>query len=42
MIIGAMEIGFALSAALLVLAYVAAPRPKAAPVRARRERGPRG
>ena len=37
MIIGAMEIGFAVSAALLVVAFVTAPRPKAIRVRTRRD-----
>lgn len=39
MIIGALEIGFALSAALLVAAFVAAPKPKAIRIRARRDTG---
>ncbi len=36
MIIGAMEIGFALSAALVVLAFASVPRPKPIRVQARR------
>ncbi len=43
MLISALEVGFGLSAALLALVYaLRLPRPKRAPVRARRDTRPRG